>query len=85
MHEGHPSNSSSTAVHRRGLRPRLPLLLGILLGLILFLDLEPFSPRWTSPGGDTIFWDLHFPRVIAAAIGGIALSWSGLMMQTLFR
>ena len=79
------SNSTSTAVNRRGLRPRLPLLLGIFLAIITFLDLEPLSPRWTQPGGDSIFWDLHFPRVMAAAIGGIALSWSGLMMQTLFR
>lgn len=29
--------------------------------------------------------ELRLPRVLSALIGGIALGWSGLMMQTLFR
>lgn len=33
----------------------------------------------------SLFWDLRFPRVMGALLGGIALSWSGFMMQTLFR
>jgi iron complex transport system permease protein len=31
------------------------------------------------------FLELRLPRVLSALIGGIALGWSGLMMQTLFR
>ena len=85
MQQSQAPISSSSAVNRRGLRPRLTLLLGGILGIILLLDLEPYATRWLQPGGEIIFWDIHFPRVFAAAIGGIALSWSGLMMQTLFR
>lgn len=79
------TSPSASAVNRRGLRPRLTLLLGILLLIAIWLDLEPLAQRWQQTGGKTIFWDLHFPRVMAATLGGIALSWSGLMMQTLFR
>lgn len=85
MQDSKPHISLAQSVNRRGLRPRLTLLLGGLLGVILLLDLEPNAARWLQPGGASIFWDLHFPRVMAATIGGIALAWSGLMMQTLFR
>jgi iron complex transport system permease protein len=55
-----------------------------LIGLIL-IDL------WPSQGNAIVFWqsetflELRLPRVLSALIGGIALGWSGLMMQTLFR
>lgn len=85
MQDHKPRITQASTVNRRGLRPRLTLLLLAIFGLVIFVDLEPFSPRWDLPGANTIYWDLHFPRVMAAAIGGIALAWSGLMMQTLFR
>lgn len=85
MQERKPHISQAPTVNRRGLRPRLTLLLGVILGVLFLADLEPYAARWQVPGGDFIFWDLHFPRVLAALLGGVALSWSGLMMQTLFR
>lgn len=85
MKDRNQTSPTDSAVMRRGLRPRLTLLLGMVLLLALWLDLEPLALRWQQAGGEIIFWELHFPRVMAACLGGIALSWSGLMMQTLFR
>lgn len=65
--------------------PQQSVMLGILLLMVIVLDLEPLAQRWTQTSGMLIFWELHFPRVISACLGGIALAWSGLMMQTLFR
>ena len=76
MQDSKPHISQAQSVNRRGLRPRLTLLLGGLLGVILMLDLEPNAARWLQPGGASIFWDLHFPRVMAATIGGgMAIYW----------
>ena len=61
------------------------MFLALLLIVALWVDMEPLADRWKEAGGSMIFWELHFPRVMAACIGGIALAWSGLMMQTLFR
>ncbi|MFM7233594.1 MAG: FecCD family ABC transporter permease [Flavobacteriales bacterium] len=33
----------------------------------------------------TILWDSRIPRTLAAMIAGASLSWSGMLMQTLFR
>lgn len=33
----------------------------------------------------TILWDSRVPRTLAAILAGSALSWSGMLMQTLFR
>jgi iron complex transport system permease protein len=33
----------------------------------------------------TILWDSRVPRTLAAILAGAALSWSGMLMQTLFR
>lgn len=33
----------------------------------------------------TILWDSRIPRTLAALLAGAALSWSGMLMQTLFR
>lgn len=38
-----------------------------------------------SDMGNRIFWEIRFPRLIAAALSGAALSVSGLALQTLFR
>jgi iron complex transport system permease protein len=85
MQDRKPHISQAPTVNRRGLRPRLTLLLGVILGVLFVTDLEPYAARWQVLGGDFIFWNLHFPRVLAALLGGVALAWSGLMMQTLFR
>ncbi len=55
-----------------------------LIGLIL-LDLWPSQGNAIAFWQSEIFLELRLPRVLSALIGGIALGWSGLMMQTLFR
>lgn len=61
--------------------------LWVCLGLIALtlLDLLPSDGDWVTFWGSEIFWELRFPRVLSALIGGVALGWSGMMMQTLFR
>ena len=54
------------------------------IGLIL-LDLWPSQGNAIAFWQSEIFLELRLPRVLSALIGGIALGWSGLMMQTLFR
>jgi len=55
-----------------------------LIGLIV-LDLWPSQGNAIAFWQSEIFLELRLPRVLSALIGGIALGWSGLMMQTLFR
>ena len=55
-----------------------------LIGLIL-TDLWPSGEAVADYWQSEIFLELRLPRVLSALIGGIALGWSGLMMQTLFR
>ncbi len=55
-----------------------------LIGLIL-IDLWPSGEAVADYWQSEIFLELRLPRVLSALIGGIALGWSGLMMQTLFR
>ena len=55
-----------------------------LIGLIL-IDLWPSQGNAIAFWKSEIFLELRLPRVLSALIGGIALGWSGLMMQTLFR
>jgi len=55
-----------------------------LIGLIL-IDLWPSQGNAIAFWQSEIFLELRLPRVLSALIGGIALGWSGLMMQTLFR
>lgn len=55
-----------------------------LIGLIL-IDLWPSGEAVADYWQSEIFFELRLPRVLSALIGGIALGWSGLMMQTLFR
>lgn len=40
---------------------------------------------WDTEISDFLFWEFRFPRVMGAIITGIGLSFSGLLMQTLFR
>ncbi len=40
---------------------------------------------WDTAISNFLFWEFRFPRVVGAAITGIGLSFSGLLMQTLFR
>jgi iron complex transport system permease protein len=52
-----------------------------LLGTIrIIMHLPSDNPIW-----DTIFWQFRLPKAIAAIIVGMALSASGLQMQTLFK
>lgn len=38
-----------------------------------------------NPTYVTILWDSRIPRTLAALLAGASLSWSGMLMQTLFR
>ena len=38
-----------------------------------------------DPTHVTILWDSRIPRTLAAILAGASLSWSGMLMQTLFR
>lgn len=55
----------------------VPLSLGDII--------EALTWSSTKPGINDIFWEIRFPKAIAAVIAGAALSVSGLLMQTLFR
>ncbi len=35
--------------------------------------------------GQRVFWEIRFPRLVAASLSGVALAVSGLSLQTLFR
>lgn len=43
------------------------------------------NPQAVTDGIATILWESRIPRAIAAALGGAALAWSGMLMQTMFR
>lgn len=78
---------------------RIPLgfaLLLLLAALFSFLNLFAGTAdiSWTdvftarNEGVSTvsrIFWDIRVPRLVAAVLSGVALSLSGLSLQTLFR
>ena len=49
------------------------------------LALAVFSPDEAEPFHTKILWELRFPRAVAAVLAGIALSVSGLCLQTVFR
>jgi iron complex transport system permease protein len=75
------------------------LLLLIATVLLLLLQLSagsvhiPLTKLWEAltlqPGMEethrVILWDSRIPRTLAAILAGAALSWSGMLMQTLFR
>jgi iron complex transport system permease protein len=75
------------------------LLLLLTTILLLFLQLSsgsvsiPLVGIWETltlqPGVEEthriILWDSRIPRTMTAALAGAALSWSGMLMQTLFR
>ena len=66
-------------------RKQYILLATLALAALLLADLWPNDLSLKAFWGSEIFIELRLPRVISAMIGGIALGWSGLMMQTLFR
>jgi len=66
-------------------RKQYILLATLALAALLLVDLWPNDLSLKAFWGSEIFIELRLPRVISAMIGGIALGWSGLMMQTLFR
>jgi iron complex transport system permease protein len=66
-------------------RKQYILLATLALAALLLIDLWPKDLSLITFWGSEIFLELRLPRVISAMIGGIALGWSGLMMQTLFR
>lgn len=49
------------------------------------LALAVFSPDEAEPFHTKILWELRFPRAVAAVLAGVALSVSGLCLQTVFR
>ena len=49
------------------------------------LALAVFSPDKAEPFHTKILWELRFPRAVAAVLAGVALSVSGLCLQTVFR
>lgn len=57
-------------------------ILLIFISLCLYWDLN-FDPNDLQ--NPFLFWELRVPRVMGAAVTGMALAMSGLMMQTLFR
>ena len=67
-----------------------PILIFLLLVLFV-IDLMvgaadiPFSALWTDGLEHRILMQLRLPKALTAVIAGIALSLSGLQMQTLFR
>ena len=67
------------------------ILLCVLLAILLIADLccgstfiNPFSSSLTGVE-QQIWWNIRLPRAITAVLAGVALSLSGLLMQTLFR
>ncbi len=79
--------------------PLLFLMLSLVLVLLFLLDIlsgsvliparelldSLFSPEVASSGIRTILVDFRIPKAITALVAGIALSISGLQMQTVFR
>ena len=67
-----------------------PILILLLL-LLFVIDLMvgaadiPFSALWTDGLEHRILMQLRLPKALTAVIAGVALSLSGLQMQTLFR
>ena len=67
-----------------------PILIFLLLVLFI-IDLMvgaadiPFSALWTDGLEHRILMQLRLPKALTAVIAGVALSLSGLQMQTLFR
>ena len=67
-----------------------PILIFLLLVLFV-IDLMvgaadiPFSALWTDGLEHRILMQLRLPKALTAVIAGVALSLSGLQMQTLFR
>ena len=49
------------------------------------LALAIFNPDKAEPFHSRILWELRFPRAVAAVLAGVALSVSGLCLQTVFR
>lgn len=76
----------------RKLRSILFLTLGILLPVLLAVDVclgsvyIPLSELLQGEGLQSqILWNLRVPKALTAVLAGVALSVSGLLMQTLFR
>ena len=67
-----------------------PILILLLL-LLFVIDLMvgaadiPFSALWTDGLEHRILMQLRLPKALTAVVAGVALSLSGLQMQTLFR
>ena len=67
-----------------------PILIFLLL-LLFVIDLMvgaadiPLSALWTDGLEHRILMQLRLPKALTAVIAGVALSLSGLQMQTLFR
>ena len=67
-----------------------PILIFLLL-LLFVIDLMvgaadiPFSALWTDGLEHRILMQLRLPKALTAVVAGVALSLSGLQMQTLFR
>lgn len=63
--------------------------LDIMLGSVLYPVAEVlqtlFSPEGSDPTLSTILFDFRIPKAITAILAGVALSVSGLQMQTVFR
>ncbi len=57
------------------------IFLFIVLIILFLFDLK----IWDNEVSNFLFWEFRFPRVMGAVITGIGLSFSGLLMQTLFR
>lgn len=49
------------------------------------LAVAVFNPSEAEPFHTKIFWELRFPRAMAALLAGASLSVSGLCLQTVFR
>ena len=75
-----------------GVRRNSFIFVGLSLLLLLLAGLDIcVGSRWLSPWGDMtdierhILLTLRLPKMLTAILAGMALSVSGLMMQTLFR
>lgn len=84
----------STSRNSRAVVGFLLLTLLFLLFAALTLTAGSAEIRWSDLGfrsvpyssmGAQIFWEIRFPRFVAASLSGIALAVSGLALQTLFR
>jgi iron complex transport system permease protein len=63
------------------------IILDILLGSVSIKASEVFRAFFANTGSniETILWKFRLPKAITALIVGVALSLSGLQMQTVFR